>query len=106
MRTPKASHQTQPSRRRYGRGYVRAKEVYERAAADAQTTELETVLHRPGQGAYGMVSTGSSGTGRNREDVLLINDSGQTCSPNESAVLLANTFFLMTVYRMVRTTRN
>ncbi|GBP68556.1 Probable RNA-directed DNA polymerase from transposon X-element [Eumeta japonica] len=32
-------------------------------------------------------------TGRNREDVLLINDSGQTCSPNESAVLLANTFF-------------
>ncbi|GBP24847.1 Putative 115 kDa protein in type-1 retrotransposable element R1DM [Eumeta japonica] len=32
-------------------------------------------------------------TRRNREDVLLINDSGQTCSPNESAVLLANTFF-------------
>ncbi|GBP97792.1 Retrovirus-related Pol polyprotein from type-1 retrotransposable element R1 [Eumeta japonica] len=99
-----------PSRRRYVvEEYVRAKEVYERAAADAQTTSWKrfcTAQDRESvwDGIYRVIRN----TGRNREDVLLINDSGQTCSPNESAVLLANTFFfLMTVStRMVRTTRN
>ncbi|GBP96414.1 Putative 115 kDa protein in type-1 retrotransposable element R1DM [Eumeta japonica] len=64
-----------------------------RSLADADD-ELETVLHRQDResvwdGIYRVIRN----TGRNREDVLLINDSGQTCSPNESAVLLANTFF-------------
>ncbi|GBP91338.1 hypothetical protein EVAR_57755_1 [Eumeta japonica] len=84
-----------PSRRRYVvEEYVRAKEVYERAAADAQTTSWKrfcTAQDRESvwDGIYRVIRN----TGRNREDVLLINDSGQTCSPNESAVLLANTFF-------------
>ncbi|GBP10274.1 Putative 115 kDa protein in type-1 retrotransposable element R1DM [Eumeta japonica] len=34
------------------------------------------------------------GTRKNREDILLIDASGQSCSPYDSAVLLANTFFL------------
>ncbi|GBP49274.1 Retrovirus-related Pol polyprotein from type-1 retrotransposable element R1 [Eumeta japonica] len=82
-----------PSRRRYVvEEYVRAKEVYERAAADAQTTSWKrfcTAQDRESiwDGIYRVIRN----TGRNREDVLLINDSGQTCSPNESAVLLANT---------------
>ncbi|GBP65866.1 Retrovirus-related Pol polyprotein from type-1 retrotransposable element R1 [Eumeta japonica] len=84
-----------PSRRRYVvEEYVRAKEVYERAAADAQTTSWKrfcTAQDRESiwDGVYRVIRN----TGRNREDVLLINDSGQTCSPNESAVFLMNTFF-------------
>ncbi|GBP65853.1 Retrovirus-related Pol polyprotein from type-1 retrotransposable element R1 [Eumeta japonica] len=84
-----------PSRRRFVvEEYVRAKEVYERAAADAQTTSWKrfcTAQDREStwDGVYRVIRD----TGKNREDVLLINDSGQTCSPNESAVFLMNTFF-------------
>ncbi|GBP98427.1 Putative 115 kDa protein in type-1 retrotransposable element R1DM [Eumeta japonica] len=43
--------------------------------------------------ACGMASTGSSGKRENREDILLQTDSGLVLSPNESATLLAETFF-------------
>ncbi|GBP98474.1 hypothetical protein EVAR_59900_1 [Eumeta japonica] len=39
---------------------------------------------------------GHQGNGKNREDILLQTDSGLVLSPNESATLLAETFFLMT----------
>ncbi|GBP33601.1 Retrovirus-related Pol polyprotein from type-1 retrotransposable element R1 [Eumeta japonica] len=84
-----------PSRRRYVvEEYVRANEVYERAAADVQTTSwkrFSTARDRESiwDGVYRVIRD----TEKNREDVLLINDSEQTCSPYESAVLLANTFF-------------
>ncbi|GBP19507.1 hypothetical protein EVAR_102054_1 [Eumeta japonica] len=49
-------------------------------------------LHRMGR-ACGTASTGSSGNGKNREDVLLQTDSGRVLGPNEWATLLAETFF-------------
>ncbi|GBP00872.1 RNA-directed DNA polymerase from mobile element jockey [Eumeta japonica] len=49
-------------------------------------------LHRTGR-ACGTASTGSSGKRENREDILLQTDSGLVLSPNESATLLAETFF-------------
>ncbi|GBP07670.1 hypothetical protein EVAR_2787_1 [Eumeta japonica] len=73
---------------------VRAKEAYKRAAANLHTTSWKqffTAQDRESiwDDAYRVIRD----TGKNREDVLLINDSGQTCNPHESAVLLANTFF-------------
>ncbi|GBP01626.1 hypothetical protein EVAR_90443_1 [Eumeta japonica] len=54
--------------------------------------ELETVCTAGWESVWDGIYRVIRNTGRNREDVLLINDSGQTCSPNESRRPLANTF--------------
>ncbi|GBP90787.1 Putative 115 kDa protein in type-1 retrotransposable element R1DM [Eumeta japonica] len=74
--------------------YVRAKEVYERAAADARTASWKRFCSTQDResmwdGVYRVIRD----TGGSREDVLLRDDSGRVCNPDESAALLAETFF-------------
>ncbi|GBP88699.1 Putative 115 kDa protein in type-1 retrotransposable element R1DM [Eumeta japonica] len=84
-----------PSRRQHVvEEYVRAKEVYERAAADARTASWKRFSSTRDRdsiwdGVYRVIRD----TGRNREDVLLKDNSGRICNPDESTALLADTFF-------------
>ncbi|GBP24119.1 Retrovirus-related Pol polyprotein from type-1 retrotransposable element R1 [Eumeta japonica] len=84
-----------PSRREYVVGeYVQAKEVYERAAAEAQTASWKRFCSaQDGESLCDGIYRVIMKTGKNREDVLLQTDSGRVLSPNESATLLAETFF-------------
>ncbi|GBP33038.1 Putative 115 kDa protein in type-1 retrotransposable element R1DM [Eumeta japonica] len=77
-----------------GRRYVQAREVYERAVAKAQTTSWKrfcSAQYRESlwDGIYRVIRE----TGKNREDVLLKTDLGQVLGPDQSATLLAETFF-------------
>ncbi|GBP83805.1 Putative 115 kDa protein in type-1 retrotransposable element R1DM [Eumeta japonica] len=84
-----------PSRREYVVGeYVQAKEVYERAAAEAQTASWKRFCSaQDGESLWDGIYRVIRETGKNREDILLQTDSGLVLSPNESATLLAETFF-------------
>ncbi|GBP96455.1 hypothetical protein EVAR_48118_1 [Eumeta japonica] len=86
-----------PSRRRHlVEEYVSAKKIYERAAADAQTASWKRFCSAQDReiiwdGVYRVARD----TGRSQENILLKDDSGRVYNPDESAVLLADTFFLM-----------
>ncbi|GBP97782.1 Putative 115 kDa protein in type-1 retrotransposable element R1DM [Eumeta japonica] len=84
-----------PGRREYVVGeYVQAREVYERAVAEAQTTSWKRFCSaQDGESLWDGIYRVIRETGKNREDVLLKTDSGQVIGPDESATLLAETFF-------------
>ncbi|GBP94925.1 Retrovirus-related Pol polyprotein from type-1 retrotransposable element R1 [Eumeta japonica] len=83
-----------PSRREYVVGeYVQAKEVYERAVAEAQTSWKRFCSAQDGENLWDGIFRVISETGKNRQDVLLLADSGQVLGPNESVTLLAEIFF-------------
>ncbi|GBP72825.1 hypothetical protein EVAR_40326_1 [Eumeta japonica] len=72
-----------------------AKKIYERAAADAQTASWKRFCSAQDReiiwdGVYRVARD----TGRSQENILLKDDSGRVYNPDESAVLLADTFFL------------
>ncbi|CAH2105843.1 unnamed protein product [Euphydryas editha] len=74
--------------------YVQAKERYKQAANEAATRswkEFCTAQDRESvwDGIYRVIRK----TSRRHEDVLLRNESGETLSPDQSAKLLANTFY-------------
>ncbi|GBP32112.1 Coiled-coil and C2 domain-containing protein 1-like [Eumeta japonica] len=74
--------------------YVQAKEVYQRAAAEAQTASWKRFCSaQDGESLWDGIYRVIRETGKNREDILLHTDSGLVLSPNESATLLAETFF-------------
>ncbi|GBP90781.1 Putative 115 kDa protein in type-1 retrotransposable element R1DM [Eumeta japonica] len=74
-----------PSRREYVVGeYVQAKEVYERAAAEAQTASWKRFCSaQDGESLWDGIYRVIRETGKNREDILLQTDSGLVLSPNE-----------------------
>ncbi|GBP31135.1 Putative 115 kDa protein in type-1 retrotransposable element R1DM [Eumeta japonica] len=84
-----------PSKREYVVGeYVQAKEVYERAVAEAQTASWKRFCTaQDGESLWDGIYRVIRETGKNREDVLLQTDSGRVLGTNESATLLAKTFF-------------
>ncbi|GBP86666.1 hypothetical protein EVAR_60517_1 [Eumeta japonica] len=86
---------TTPSRREYVVGeYVQAKEVYERAATEAQPASRKRFCSaQDGKSLWDSICRIIRKTGKNREDVLLQTDPGRVLGPNESTTLLTETFF-------------
>ncbi|GBP73889.1 hypothetical protein EVAR_82718_1 [Eumeta japonica] len=76
-----------PSRREYVVGeYVQAREAYERAIAEAQTTSWKWFCSvQNGESLWDGIYRVIRETGKNREDVLLKTDSGQVLGPDEPA---------------------
>ncbi|GBP95482.1 Retrovirus-related Pol polyprotein from type-1 retrotransposable element R1 [Eumeta japonica] len=75
------------SRREYVVGkYLQAREDYERAVADAQTTSWKRFCSaQDGESMWDGIYRVIKEIGKNREDVLLKTDSGQVLGPDESA---------------------
>ncbi|GBP47015.1 Retrovirus-related Pol polyprotein from type-1 retrotransposable element R1 [Eumeta japonica] len=93
-RTEAAHPKCGPGRREYVVGKYVAREVYERAVAEAQTASWKRFCSaQDGESLWDGIYRVIRETGKNREDVLLKTDSGQVIGPDESATLLAETFF-------------
>ncbi|GBP61463.1 hypothetical protein EVAR_34698_1 [Eumeta japonica] len=76
--------------------YVKAKEVYEKAAAETQTASWKRFCSaQNGKSLWDGIYRVITESGKKQEDVLLQTDSGRVLGPNESTVL-AEPFSLMT----------